>query len=135
MFTFKLKAVQTFRDVEDHRTLHTPGSVVSTQKVERVNDLIKRGLAVLVSCEAAKVEAPAPETPAADANGAVKAEADPKKVQFNGAEYDPQVIKEALISAGVAVAPNAGVKGLTSKIEALTEEQKTALAEKLTAND
>ena len=48
---------------------------------------------------------------------------------------DDRPIKEALISIGIACAPNAGVKSLTGKVEALTEDQKASLAEKLSATE
>lgn len=125
MYAFKLIVKQTFRDVEDHKTLHNPGSFLETEKVGRVNSLVSRGLAELVSVEAAKggIDAGSETIKGKEK----KQTANPDKVAFNGSEYDPQVIKEALISIGVNCAPNAGVKGLTSKVGDLTEDQKTAL--------
>ena len=59
----------------------------------------------------------------------------PGKVAFDGKEYNPQEIKNALIAIGVPVAPNAGVNGLTKKIGEITEDQKASLAEKLSVTE
>lgn len=129
MYTFKLKVKQTFRDVEDHKTLHSPGSFLETGKIERVNSLVSRELAELVSVEAANDGKDAGSNTAK--GGEKKPVASPDKVAFDGKEYDPQVIKNALISIGVPVAPNAGVNGLTKKVGEISEEQKAALVDKL----
>lgn len=130
---FVLVALQAFRNVTDHKSVLSKGDTLETQDVKRVNSLVSRGLAELVDAKAAN-EGEGAADGAGDSNGKGTA-TNPDKVAFDGKEYDPQVIKEALISIGVTCAPNAGVKSLTGKVEALTEDQKAALAGKLSVTE
>ena len=129
---FVLIAIEAFRSVTDHKTVHSKGDTLETEDVKRVNSLVSRGLAELVSAKA--VDDVDLEAAGAAGNGG-KAATDPNKIAFEGNEYDPQVIKEALISIGVMCAPNAGVKSLTGKVAELTEDQKKALVEKLSVTE
>ena len=126
---FVLLVLEQFKDKSDHKTVYNPGAHLETDDLSRVNDLVNRGLA--------KIETVG--VPEENANGAGSDgkgnEVTPGKVAFDGKEYDPQEIKNALIAAGVAVAPNAGVNGLTKKIGELSEEQTNALKEKLNVTD
>ena len=136
---FTLIAIEAFRSVTDHKTVHSKGDKLETQDVKRVNSLVSRGLAEIVSAEAAIEEDDqtldsAGGTGNAGNDGGNGAEK-PTTVSFDGKDYDLQVIKDALVSIGVMFAPNAGVNGLTKKIADLTDDQKTALAEKLSTNE
>jgi hypothetical protein len=135
---FILIALEAFRSVTDHKTIHSKGNTLETQDVKRVNSLVSRGLAEIVSAEAAIEDDQTPD-PAGDAGNAGKAGGNgaekPTTVSFDGKDYDLQVIKDALVSIGVMFAPNAGVNGLTKKIGELTDDQKAALAEKLSTKE
>ena len=124
---FVLIAIEAFRSVTDHKTVHSKGDTLETEDVNRVNNLVSRGLAKLVSVKIADAGKGGKQ----GGTGTVNTD----KVAFDSKEYDPQVIKEALISIGIACAPNAGVKSLTGKVEALTEDQKASLAEKLSETE
>ena len=135
---FVLIAIEAFRSVTDHKTVHSKGDTLETEDVNRVNNLVSRGLAKLVSVKTAE-EGKGGANGNADAGKGGKqggtGTVNTDKVAFDSKEYDPQVIKEALISIGIACAPNAGVKSLTGKVEALTEDQKASLAEKLSETE
>lgn len=126
---FVLLVVEQFKDKSDHKTVYNPGDHLETDDLSRVNDLVKRGLAKIET-----VGVPEENANGAGADGKGN-EVTPGKVAFDGKEYDPQEIKNALIAAGVAVAPNAGVNGLTKKIGELSEEQAAALKEKLNVTE
>ena len=126
MVTVKLKALKPFRDITDKSVVNV-GDVLETQDVKRANNLISRGLATVAQIEVAE--------DADKANGVDGGKAPagtPGKVAFRGAEYDPQVIKDAMVAVDIPVAPNAGEKGIANRITQLTEDQANALAEKLT---
>ena len=80
-----------------------------TDELNRVNDLVARGICVIKSLESKQAE----------------------KVTFQDNEYDLNVVKAALESINAPVAKNAGVKGVTKAIEALSDESVTALKEAL----
>ena len=107
------------------------GATVETTDVKRVNSLIKRGLAEIVSIEEINDGGKVEDGGAAGNGGDNTQKTDPSKVLFDGKEYEPQTFKEALVGIGVTCAPSIGVNGLTKKIGDLTEDQKKALAEKL----
>lgn len=130
-FKIILIALATFRSAEDHKTLHSKGATVETTDVKRVNSLIKRGLAEIVSIEEINDGGKVEDSGAAGNGGDNTQKTDPSKVLFDGKEYEPQTFKEALVGIGVTCAPSIGVNGLTKKIGDLTEDQKKALAEKL----
>lgn len=135
---FVLIAIEAFRSVADHKTVHSKGDTLETEDVNRVNNLVSRGLAKLVSVKTAEEGNDGAKGNADAGNGGKQGgtgTVNTNKVAFDGKEYDPQVIKEALISIGIACAPNAGVKSLTGKVEALTEDQKASLAEKLSVTE
>lgn len=134
---FVLIALEAFRSVTDHKTVHSKGDTLETEDVKRVNSLVSRGLAELVEAKAAN-DGEVVKDAGADAGnggGTGSGTAKPGKVAFDGKEYDPQEIKNALIAIGVPVAPNAGVNGLTKKIGEITEDQKALLAEKLSETE
>jgi hypothetical protein len=133
MFKIKLKALKAFRSVTDHKTVHAIGDVLETQDVQRVNNLVSRGLAAVVSIEADK-EANADQGAGNGGDSDTKG-ANPDKVAFRGVEYDPQELKAAMVAAEIPVAPNAGAKGIANRLTQLTEDQENALAEKLTKTE
>ena len=128
---FALLVLEAFKDKNDHAIVYQPGDHLETDDLSRVNDLVKRGLAEIESVGVAE-DAAGDGANGGNAGGSnTGGEAKPTKVVFDGNEYEPQVIKDALIAIGVPVAPNAGVNGLTKKIGEITEEQTAALKEKL----
>lgn len=129
MVTVKLKALKPFRDITDKSVVNV-GDVLETQDVKRANNLISRGLATVAQIEVAE---DADKANGVDGGEGGKAPAGtPGKVAFRGAEYDPQVIKDAMVAVEIPVAPNAGEKGIANRLTQLTEDQANALAEKLT---
>ena len=136
---FTLIALEAFRSVTDHKTVHSKGDTLETQDVKRVNNLVSRGLAEIVKVETAiEEDEPVINNPGGagkTGNAGGGDNGKPTTVAFDGKDYDLQVIKDALISIGVMFAPNAGVNGLTKKIADLTDDQKAALAEKLSTNE
>lgn len=111
---FKLKVIRKFQDKYTDE-VYLPGSAFETEELSRVNDLVKRGLCDLVVV--------VPVTPAAPTKADV--------VSFKGADYPLDEMKEALNAAGVKVAANAGVKGVSNAIEKLSEEEALKLSESL----
>ena len=131
---FILMVLVTFRSVTDHKTVHSQGDTLEIQDVKRVNNLVSRGLAEIVKVETA-IEEDEPVINNPGGAGKTGNNGKPTTVAFDGKDYDLQVIKDALISIGVMFAPNAGVNGLTKKIGELTDDQKAALAEKLSTKE
>ena len=134
---FVLIVLEAFRSVTDHKTVHSQGDTLETEDVNRVNNLVSRGLAKLVSVKTVEEGKDGTGAPVDAGNGGKQegTKTNSDKVVFDGKEYDPQVIKNALIAIGVAVAPNAGVNGLTKKIGEISEEQKASLVEKLSVTE
>lgn len=88
-------------------TVYKKGETFETDDLDRVNDLISRKLCVLVSIE--------PKT-TVDA-----------LITFKEKEYDLKQVKDALISIGISIAPNAGATSINKKLGELSEEQTQAL--------
>ena len=133
---FTLIALEAFRSVTDHKTVHSKGPTLETEDVKRVNSLVSRGLAELIEAKAANEDDVVNDAGADAGDGGKQGGATtPGKVAFDGKEYDPQEVKNALIAIGVPVAPNAGVNGLTKKIGEITDDQKASLAEKLSTKE
>lgn len=121
-----LIAIMAFKDKFDKSKIYQPGDKLQTGDLTRVNDLVKRGL-----CEiAGTVEADA-ET---DANPGTD-NADDNLVTFNGNQYALDVVKAALKEIGAGVNANAKIKGVTDALAKLSEDQQTALQEKLNVTD
>lgn len=132
---FVLIALEAFRSVTDHKTVHSKGDTLETEDVKRVNSLVSRGLAELIEAKAANEDDVVDDAGADAGKGDGTGTTTPGKVAFDGKEYDPQEVKNALIAIGVPVAPNAGVNGLTKKIGEITDDQKASLAEKLSTKE
>lgn len=121
-----LKVEKMFKDVETKK-LRQVGQVftLNEESVERINDLLKRGL-----CSVKSVEVSAPEINEAkvpDNDSKSEGEA-PKLVMFREKEYPLAAVRVALGSIGAPIASNGGVPSATKKIESLTDEQADALA-------
>lgn len=121
-----LKVEKMFKDVET-KTLRQVGQEFSLneESVERINDLLKRGLCSVKSVEVSTPDVNEPEAPDNDS----KSEGEtPKVVKFREKEYPLAAVRVALESIGAPIASNGGVPSATKKIESLTEEQADALA-------
>ena len=103
---------------------------LNEESVERINDLLKRGL-----CSVKSVEVSAPEINEQKAPDNVsKSEGEtPKVVMFREKEYPLAAVRVALESIGAPIASNGGVPSATKKIESLTDEQAEALAAALSS--
>lgn len=110
---FKLKVIRKFQDKYTDEVC-LPGSAFETEDLSRVNDLVKRGL-----CDLVDVVPVTPAVPKANT------------VSFQGVDYPLEEMKEALNAAGVKVAANAGVKGISNAIEKLSDEEALKLSESL----
>lgn len=121
-----LKVEKKFKDKET-QALHQVGEVfaLNEESVERINDLLKRGL-----CSVKSVEVSAPEINKQKAPDNVsKSEGEtPKVVMFREKEYPLAAVRVALESIGAPIASNGGVPSASKKIESLTDEQAEALA-------
>lgn len=109
MANIELTAQKPFVDKNDQKVSYKKGDKLNTDDVDRINDLVKRGLCNITSLE--------------DQND---------KVKFGEKEYDTKTMIAVLKQIdGVSVANNAGVENLNAKIAALTEDQTKALTELL----
>ena len=100
----ELAVKKAFIDKNDKGKIYKVGETLHTDELNRVNDLVARGICVIKSLESKQAE----------------------KVTFQDNEYDLNVE-----SINAPVAKNAGVKGVTKAIEALSDESVTALKEAL----
>lgn len=111
-----LKTLKPFRDKTNPEKNYKVGETLSTDDLERVNNLVSRGICVIVSVGEKKQSA--------NADGS-------DMIKLFEKEFDVEAVKTALVAIGVAVAKNAGVPGVTKKLSELTEEQTKALSENL----
>lgn len=111
----KLVVLKPFRDKNDHQTIYKSGDLLTTNDLSRVNDLVKRGM-----CEITSVD---------DGNDEKADEKKPETISFQQKEYGLDEVKAALEEIGNPAAKNAGVKGVSKKLEELTEEQAASLSE------
>jgi hypothetical protein len=107
----ELKVLKVFKDKGDETKIYKVGDSINVDDINRVNDLVSRGLCVIVAIE----------------NKGAK----PDKITLFEKEFDLSAVKEALVSIGIKVAPNAGVNGVNKSVSELTDEQKTALSAEL----
>lgn len=105
----ELAVKKAFIDKNDKGKIYKVGETLHTDELNRVNDLVARGICVIKSLESKQAE----------------------KVTSQDNEYDLNVVKDALESINAPVAKNAGVKSVTKAIEALSDESVTALKEAL----
>ena len=123
---FTLIALIVFKDKITNEIIQ-PGGTLQTDDLTRVNDLVQRGLAKIVSVDNPVLD----EQGAGDNSG----DADAKLVEFQGAQYSLEDVKAALKEIGAGVNANAGVKGVSDKLATLSEDQYTQLQEKLTVTE
>lgn len=110
----ELKAVKIFRDKTSPEKVYKEGEALNVEDLDRINDLVSRGLCVITAIGEAK--------PQGQMQGGTM-------MPLFEKEFEVDTIKEALKTIGVQVAGNAGVPGVTKKIQELTPEQSTALSE------
>lgn len=127
----KLKVLRPFKDKNDLTVRYEVGdelpmSAATPENVDRINDLIARGLCAVASVEA---ELTAPTVGTADD------EPTSPTVAFGAEEYPLAAMKVALEAIGVSVAKNAGVPAVTKAVEALTKEQAESLEGVLKAEE
>lgn len=123
---FTLIALIVFKDKITNEIIQ-PGGTLQTDDLTRVNDLVQRGLAKIVSVNNPVLD----EQGAGDKSG----NADAKLVEFQGAQYSLDDVKAALKEIGAGVNANAGIKGVSDKLAALSEDQISQLQEKLTVTE
>lgn len=117
---FVLRVISKFNGKDEGKTLN-PGDTLTTDDVTRVNALVAQKLCLITSFEVAK-------------DAATTTATDNATIAVNGVSYDVEEVKKALASIGVSVAANAKVKGVTSALEKLSDEQTSQLEAALTAN-
>ena len=100
-----------------------PGEKLQTDDLDRVNDLVKRGLCEITSVDYSEEDG----SDTGEDSGSDNA----KLVEFQGATYSLDVVKAALKEIGAGVNTNAGVKGVSDKLAALSEDQIAQLQDKL----
>lgn len=113
---FELKALKSFRDKTNPEKNFKVGETLSTDDLERVNNLVSRGICVIVSVGEKK------QSGAADGSD---------KIKLFEKEFEVDAVKTALGVIGVSIGKTAGVAGVTKKLSELTEEQTKALSETL----
>ena len=112
----ELKALKSFRDKTNPEKTYKVDETLNTEDLVRVNDLVSRGICVIVSVGEKKQPANA---------------AGSDMIELFEKEFEVEAVKTALAAIGVAIAKNAGVPGVTKKLSELTEEQTKALSENL----
>lgn len=112
----ELKTLKPFRDKTNPEKNYKVGETLGTDDLDRVNDLVSRGICVIVSVGEKKQSA--------NADGS-------DMIKLFEKEFEVEAVKTALAAIGVNVAKNAGVTGVTKKLSELTEEQTKALSENL----
>lgn len=111
----KLQALKRFRDKIKKQPINI-GEFVITEDIDRVNNLVASGLCKIISIKGNELEEKVTNT---------------DKVIFQNKEWDFDVIKKALNDIGVSISATAKVKGVSDKLETLTEEQKELLVQHL----
>ena len=109
----ELKVIKPFRDKENHEKIYKVDEVLNVEELDRVNDLVSRGLCVITALGS--------ENSGSDD--------DKDKVKLFDKEFDLKAVKDAIIAIGVSIAPNAGIAGVSKKITELTDEQTKAIKE------
>lgn len=88
------------------------GETLSTSDLDRVNNLVSRGICSISAIKEANKE-----------------EKKPEKISLFDKEFEIGAVKGALAEIGVSINKNAGVQAITNKLGELTEEQNKALSE------
>lgn len=110
----KLKVIKPFNGRDEGKVL-SPGDVVVTTDIDRINALVGRGYCEITSLE----------DESEDANTGSDV------VELQGVEFSLVDVKAALSAIGAPVSGNAGIKGVSNALDKLSEEQIAALLEVL----
>ena len=102
-----LKVLKKFQDKDNKEKIYQVGETLSTSDLDRVNNLVSRGICSI---------------------SAIK-EANKEKISLFDKEFEIGAVKGALAEIGVSINKNAGVQAITNKLGELTEEQNKALSE------
>ena len=103
-----LKVLKKFQDKDNKEKIYQVGETLSTSDLDRVNNLVSRGICSISAIKEANKE-----------------EKKPEKISL----FDKEFVKGALAEIGVSINKNAGVQAITNKLGELTEEQNKALSE------
>lgn len=109
-----LCAKKRFRDKTNKSKIFNVGDTLVVSDLDRVNDLVSRGICVIKAINEEK-----------------KREDKPEVVNVSGKDYALLDVKEALEVIGSPVAQNAGVKGVSNAVAKLDEEQLESLVSEL----
>lgn len=107
-----LKVLKKFQDKDNKEKIYQVGETLSTSDLDRVKDLVSRGICSISAIKEDNKEEKLPE-----------------KVTLFDKEFEIGAVKDALAEIGVSINKNAGVKAITNKLGELTEEQSKALSE------
>ena len=110
----ELKVIKKFNGKVEGRVL-SPGDVVVTTDIDRINALVKGGYCEITSLEDVPVDV--------NTGSGV--------IEFQGTEFSLDEVKAALGAINVSVAANAGIKGVSNALGKLSEEQAATLLESL----
>ncbi len=110
----QLKVIKPFNGRDEGKVL-SPGDVVVTTDIDRINALVKGGYCEIISLE--------DESEDANTGGDI--------VELQGVEYSLVDVKAALSAIGAPVSGNAGIRGVSNALDKLSEEQIAALLEVL----
>ena len=107
-----LKVLKKFQDKDNKEKIYQVGETLSTSDLDRVNNLVSRGIRSISAIKEANKE-----------------EKKPEKISLFDKEFEIGAVKGALAEIGVSINKNAGVQAITNKLGELTEEQNKALSE------
>lgn len=107
-----LKVLKKFQDKDNKEKIYQVGETLSTSDLDRVNNLVSRGIYSISAIKEANKE-----------------ENKPEKISLFDKEFKIGAVKGALAEIGVSINKNAGVQAITNKLGELTEEQNKALSE------
>ena len=103
-----------FRDKTNRSKIYNVGETLEVSDLDRVNDLVSRGICVITAINEEK-----------------KREDKSEVVNVSGKDYALLNVKTALEAIGSPVAQNAGVKGVSNAVAKLNEEQVESLVVEL----
>lgn len=107
-----LKVLKKFQDKDNKEKIYQVGETLSTSDLDRVNNLVSRGICSISAIKEANKE-----------------EKKPEKISLFDKEFEIGAVKGALAEIGVSINKNAGVQAITNKLGELTEEQNKSLSE------
>ena len=119
-FLFVILVLGMFNDKENPGKILKPGDSLTTDDLERVNNIVSQGLGKIKSVEAVGGETARNEGGTGE-----------NLVSVLDSKYDLAKVKVALNAIGVKVAANAGLANVQKKVTELTDEQASTLSAKL----